>query len=131
MKEVIDIGLPKPAQPFSWATKAAGLLFTAHGPVRSDGSVHTGGIAMQARLTFQNLKMAVETAGSDLSCVAQVLVTLVDVDDVPTVDRVYREFFADSYPNRSTVIAKGLVVPGMRIEIVAYVALPVDRSCAR
>lgn len=62
---------------------------------------------MQARLTFQNLKMAVEAAGSDLSCVAQVLVTLVDVDDVPTVDRVYREFFADSYPNRSTVIAKG------------------------
>lgn len=44
MKEVIDIGLPKPAQPFSWATKAAGLLFTAHGPVRSDGSVHTGAL---------------------------------------------------------------------------------------
>ncbi|EHP37908.1 endoribonuclease L-PSP [Cupriavidus basilensis OR16] len=123
MKEVIDIGLPVPGQPFSWATKAAGLLFTAHGPVRRDGSVDTGDIAQQARLTFENLRMAAEAAGADLSCVAQVLVTLVDAGDVPVVDAVYREFFAMPYPNRSTVIAKALVVPGMRIEIVAYVSL--------
>src|SRR5438445_4169605 len=81
MKEVIDIGLPVPGQPFSWATKAAGLLFTAHGPVRRDGSVDTGDIAQQARLTLENLRMAAEAAGADLSCVEQVLVTLVDAGD--------------------------------------------------
>jgi enamine deaminase RidA (YjgF/YER057c/UK114 family) len=121
---MIDTGLPVPAQPFSWAVSAAGLMFTAHGPVRSDGTVDTGDIAQQARLTFENLRKAAEAAGADLGCVAQVLVTLVEADDVPVVDAVYREFFAAPYPNRSTVIAKALVVPGMRIEIVAYVALP-------
>ncbi len=123
MRKMIDTGLPMPAQPFSWAVSAAGLMFTAHGPVRSDGTGDTGDIAQQARLTFQNLRKAAEAAGADLRCVAQVLVTLVEADDVPVVDAVYREFFAAPYPNRSTVIAKALVVPGMRIEIVAYVAL--------
>lgn len=124
MKQVIETGLPTPAQPFSWATQAAGLLFTAHGPVRPDGSVDTGDIARQARLTFENLKLATEAAGADLNDVVQVLITLLEADDVPVVDAVYGEFFAPPYPNRSTVIAKALVVPGMRIEIVAYVALP-------
>ncbi|MGH8786929.1 MAG: RidA family protein [Cupriavidus necator] len=124
MKQVIETGLPTPAQPFSWATQAAGLLFTAHGPVRPDGSVDTGDIARQARLTFENLKLATEAAGADLNDVVQVLITLLEADDVPVVDAVYREFFAPPYPNRSTVIAKALVVPGMRIEIVTYVALP-------
>jgi len=129
MKEVIDIGLPRLAQPFSWAVKAANLLFTAHGPVRKDGTVAVGGgVAEQARLTFQNLKMAAEAAGADLSCVAQVLITLVNDADVSTVDAVYREFFCEPYPNRSTVIAKALVVPGMRIEIVAYLALPAPQA---
>lgn len=123
MRKMIDTGLPMPAQPFSWAVSAAGLMFTAHGPVRSDGTVDTGDVAQQARLTFENLRKAAEAAGADLRSVAQVLVTLVEADDVPVVDAVYREFFAAPYPNRSTVIAKALVVPGMRIEIVAYVEL--------
>jgi len=123
MRKMIDTGLPMPAQPFSWAVSASGLMFTAHGPVRSDGTVDTGDVAQQARLTFENLRKATEAAGADLQSVAQVLVTLVEADDVPVVDAVYREFFAAPYPNRSTVIAKALVVPGMRIEIVAYVAL--------
>jgi len=124
MIRVVDTGLPSLAQPFSWATSAAGLLFTAHGPVRSDGTIETGDIVDQARLTFENLANAVRAAGTDLASVAQVLITLIDAADVPRVDAVYREFFSAPYPNRSTVIAKALVVPGMRIEIVAYAALP-------
>lgn len=124
MKHVVETGLPALAQPFSWATRAAGLLFTAQGPVHMDGTVDTGDIAQQARLTFANLRRAAEAAGASLDDVAQVLITLVEAGDVAVVDAVYREYFAAPYPNRSTVIAKALVVPGMRIEIVAYIALP-------
>ena len=49
MKEVIDVGLPSLKQPFSWAVKAAGLLFTAHGPVRSDGTIDLCGQRCHAR----------------------------------------------------------------------------------
>ena len=126
MKQVVDTGLPPLAQPFSWAVKARGLLFTAHGPVRADGSIDTGAIEDQARLTFGNLQRAVAAAGGSLEDVTQVLICMTDVKDMPQVDRVYREFFAPPYPNRSSMGVSGLVVPGMKIEIVAYAAIDDD-----
>lgn len=119
---VIDTGLPALAQPFSWAVQAAGLVFTAHGPVRADGSIDTGAIEDQARLTFANLQRTVAAAGCTMQDVAQVLIYMTDVKDMPAIDAVYREFFTPPYPNRSSMGVAGLVVPGMKIEIVAYVA---------
>lgn len=125
MKQVIDIGLPPLRQPFSWAVKASGsMLFTAHGPVREDGGIHTGPIEEQARLTFANLRRAVEAAGGTLADVTQVLIYMTEVADMPAIDAVYREFFEAPYPNRSSMGVAGLVVPGMKIEIVAYAMLP-------
>lgn len=123
MKEVIDIGLPPLRQPFSWATRAAGIVFTAHGPVRPDGSIDTGPITEQARLTFANLQRAVQAAGGSLADVAQVLIYMTDVADMPAIDAVYREFFTPPWPNRSSMGVAALVVPGMKIEIVAYAAI--------
>ena len=124
MKQVIDIGLPPLKQPFSWAVKASGsMLFTAHGPVREDGSIDTGPIAEQARLTFANLRRAVQAAGGTLADVTQVLIYMTDVADMPAIDAVYREFFDAPYPNRSSVAVRGLVAPGMRVEMVVYAAI--------
>ena len=123
MKQVVDTGLPPLAQPFSWAVKARGMLFTAHGPVRPDGSIDTGAIEDQARLSFGNLQRAVAAAGGSLVDVTQVLIYMTDVKDMPQIDRVYREFFAPPYPNRSSMGVAALVVPGMKIEIVAYAAI--------
>jgi len=121
MKEVIDVGLPQFKQPFSWMVRSAGVLYTAHGPVREDGTVDTtGSIEQQARLTFSNLQRAVERAGKTMDDVAQVLIYMTDVADMPAIDAVYREFFRAPWPNRSSA-GVALVVPGMKIEIVAYV----------
>mgnify|MGYP006147503649 FL=1 len=122
MKEVIDVGLPPFKQPFSWMVRSAGVLYTAHGPVREDGTVDTtGSIEQQARLTFSNLQRAVERAGKTMDDVAQVLIYMTDVADMPAIDAVYREFFRAPWPNRSSA-GVALVVPGMKIEIVAYLA---------
>ena len=123
MKEIIDCGLPALAQPFSWAVRGGGLLFTAHGPVRQDGSIDTGTIEAQARLTFANLQRAVQAAGGSLSDVTQVLIYMLDIADMKVIDAVYREFFEPPYPNRSSMAIAGLVVPGMKLEIVAYAAI--------
>ena len=121
MREVIDTGLPPLKQPFSWMVRGAGVLYTAHGPVRADGSIDTGPIEQQARLTFGNLQRAVESAGKTLDDVMQVLIYMTDVTDMAVIDAVYREFFRPPWPSRSSA-GVALVVPGMRIEIVAYVA---------
>ncbi|MDA7414752.1 RidA family protein [Xenophilus arseniciresistens] len=124
MKQVIDAGLPPLKQPFSWAVKATGaMLFTAHGPVRQDGSIDTGSIEAQTRLTFGNLRRTLENAGGTLADVTQVLIYMTDVKDMPAIDAVYREFFEAPYPNRSSAAVAALVVPGMKIEIVAYAML--------
>ncbi|MDM0116926.1 RidA family protein [Variovorax sp. J22R133] len=118
--KVVDVGLPPLGQPFSWAVQAGGLLFTTHGPVCQDGSIDTGPIERQARLTLENLRRAVHAAGARMGDVAQVLIYLTDAGDMAAVDAAYREFFSAPYPNRSSVVVQALVVPGMRIEMVAY-----------
>ncbi len=121
MKQAIDVGLPPLKQPFSWAVKGSGhMLFTAHGPVRKDGSIDTGPIASQARLTFANLQMTMAAAGGSMDDVCQVLIYMTDVADMPAIDAVYQEFFKAPFPNRSSAVVAALVVPRMKLEIVAY-----------
>ncbi len=117
MREVIHTGLPDIGQPFSWATRGGGMLFTAHGPVRADGTIETGPTEQQIALTFDNLAQALRAAGSHSDNVLQVIIYLTDVNDVVCLDNIYRRYFNAPYPNRSTVIVDKLVVPGMKIEI--------------
>jgi len=88
MAEAVDTGLPDVA-PISWATRAGGLLFTAHVPIRADGSFETGTFEDQCRLTLENLQQPVERAGGQMRDVAQV------------------------------IGCSALTVPGMKVEIVA------------
>ena len=57
MREIVATGLPEIGQPFSWATRGGGMLFTAHGPVRADGSIETGAPEQQIALTTLNCSM--------------------------------------------------------------------------
>jgi len=91
--------------------------------VRADGSIDTGPIDQQARLTFANLQRAVEAAGGTLADVTQVLIYMTEAADMAAIDAVYREFFSAPYPNRSSAAVAGLVVPGMKLEIVAYAVI--------
>lgn len=125
MKQVIDVGLPPLKQAFSWAVKAKGdMLFSVHGPVRPDGSIDTGNIEQQARLTFANLQQAVHAAGGTLDNVTQVLIYMTDVADMAAIDAVYREFFAEPFPNRASVGVAALVEPGMKLEVLSYAMIP-------
>ncbi|RYM60321.1 enamine deaminase RidA [Serratia liquefaciens] len=117
MRIIIDTGLPEIGQPFSWATQGGGMLFTAHGPVRADGSIETGAPEKQITLTFDNLAQTLKAANSHSDKVLQVIIYLTDVNDVKLLDEIYKKYFNFPYPNRSTVIVDKLVVPGMKIEI--------------
>ncbi len=119
-KEILDVGLPPLKQPFSWATKKNGFVFTAHGPVCGDGTINTGTIEEQARITFENLQRTLIAAGGTLDDVMQVLIYMTDIADMATIDLIYREFFAEPFPNRSSFAVVALAVPAMKIEIVAY-----------
>ena len=125
MKQVVDVGLPPLKQAFSWAVKAKGeMLFMVNGPVRPDGSIDTGSIEQQARLTFANMQRATQAAGGSLENITQVLIYMTDVADMDIIDKVYREFFSAPFPNRASVGVAALVEPGMKLEVVAYAMIP-------
>jgi enamine deaminase RidA (YjgF/YER057c/UK114 family) len=119
MKEAVKTHLGTPSAPIEWATIADGILYTAQIPLKADGSIETGDIGAQTRVTLDNLKRTVEAAGGTMADVTQVLVYLPDPADFPGMIAVYSEAFPKPYPNRATIVA-GLMVPGAKIEIVAY-----------
>ncbi|MFO1056046.1 MAG: RidA family protein [Dongiaceae bacterium] len=119
MKAAVATGLKAANSPIEWATIADGIIYTAQIPMKADGSIETGEIGKQTELTLANLRRTVEAAGGSMADVTQVLVYLPDAADFPGMNEVYRRSFPQPYPNRATVIAQ-LMVPGARIEIVAY-----------
>jgi len=118
-RKPVKTHLPAVSAPLEWATTADGILYTAQIPNREDGSIETGDIRVQAQLTLDNLRRTVEAAGGSMADVTQVLVYLPDPLDFAGMNEIYAKAFQPPYPNRATIVAS-LMVPGARIEVVAY-----------
>jgi 2-iminobutanoate/2-iminopropanoate deaminase len=112
-------GMAKPKPPYSPVVVSGDTVYTA-GQVAFDGegNLVEGGIAEQTRQVLETLRTCLEAAGCTLDDVVKVTAFLVDLSgDVAAYNEVYREFFAEPYPARSTVQA-GLA-PGVLVEIEA------------
>jgi 2-iminobutanoate/2-iminopropanoate deaminase len=55
--------------------------------------------------------------------VTQVIVFIINASDFLAFNDVYREFFTEPFPSRSTVVVKELLVSGMLIECVVHAYL--------
>jgi 2-iminobutanoate/2-iminopropanoate deaminase len=121
-RSAVRTGLPEVA-PIAWAARAGSQVWTAHVPIRDDHTFETGGIAAQTRLTFENLRRAVEAAGGGLADVTQVVIYLTDVTEAVVVSKVWTEIFEPPYPNRAIIGVAALTVPGIRIELTATAVL--------
>ena len=124
MRKVVATGLPPEPAPFSHAVVSNGVVFTAHLPIRSDGTAETGSASAQADVALSNLKRAVEAAGASLDDVAHVTLFITRIEDKAAIDETYARYFRPPYPSRACIVVQGLVVPGTRLEVVAYAALP-------
>jgi 2-iminobutanoate/2-iminopropanoate deaminase len=124
VRQVVATGLPPEPAPYSHAVISNGVVFTAHLPIRSDGTAETGSAGAQADVALSNLKRAVEAAGASLDDVAHVTLFITRIEDKPAIDEAYARYFRPPYPSRACIVVQGLVVPGTRLEVVAYAAVP-------
>jgi reactive intermediate/imine deaminase len=109
------------ALPFSPAVRAGDFVYLSGQVAMNDqGDIASGGIALQTRVTMDNLRGALALAGCDLSDVIKCTVWLDDARDFWTFNRVYAEFFPDDKPARSTTQAKLMVDAKIEIEAIAY-----------
>jgi 2-iminobutanoate/2-iminopropanoate deaminase len=116
---------PRAIGPYSQATRAHGLLFTA-GQVGFDpatGELVDGGIAEQTERVLQNVRAILEASGLSMSSVVKTTVFLVDMADFAEMNAVYARAFGEHRPARSTVAVAGLP-RGARVEIEAVAVLP-------
>ena len=107
---------PMAAGPYSQAVVADGFVFVAaQGPINPEtGQAEFGDIKSETRRTLLNVQAILQAAGSSLQDVVRVGVFLADLNDFASMNEVYREFFTDEQPARTTV---GVQLPKIKIEI--------------
>jgi 2-iminobutanoate/2-iminopropanoate deaminase len=81
-------------------------------------------VAGQTRIALENTKRVFEAAGTTMAQTIKCTVFLIDVRDFGGMNQAYREFFPTSPPARSTVVVAALVVPGAKVEIECFAAIP-------
>lgn len=116
---------PAPAGPYSHAVVANGFVFVSgQGPVDPETGTMPDAFKDQVRQTLRNVQTILEAAGSNLDDVVKVNAYVTDLTRFAEFNEVYKEFFQNDPPARTTV-ASGLL--GFLVEIDCIAALSEGR----
>lgn len=109
-------GVATPKAPYAPVAIVGDMVYTAgQTGVDASGAVVGGGVEAQTRRALENIRLCLEAAGCSLGDVVKVNAYLTNLDDFPVYNDVYREFFDEPYPARTTV---GASLPsGLLVEI--------------
>lgn len=116
MKDVLRTQLAAPpGGPYSQIVKAGEYVYLAGtGPTRPDGEPVRGSFEQQARQAFDNLRHMAEAAGTSLADAVRVGVYLRDMSHFEQMNGLFREYFGDQPPVRTTL---PVALDGFDIEI--------------
>ena len=119
MKRVVKTAHgPAPQAPYSQAIVANGVVFVSgQGPIDpSNGKIVLGDIRNQTKLVMDNIAAILEAAGSSFEKAVKCSVFLKDINDFAAMNAVYKSYFKDNPPARTTVQA-GDIFGGIGVEI--------------
>ena len=112
---------PAPAGPYSHAVVANGFVFiSGQGPMNPETGTMPDAFADQVRQTFKNVQTILEATGSSLDDVVKVNAYVTDLTRFAEFNDVYKEFFRDDPPARTTVATALL---GILVEVDCIAAL--------
>jgi len=114
---------PTPRGPYSPAVIAGDFIFVSgQGPVDPvTDRMSYGDIQHETRITLKNVERILMAAGASCQDVVKCSVFLRSGDDFKAMNEVYKEFFGEQRPARTTV-AVAFADPTMKVEIdcIAY-----------
>ena len=115
-KVVRTSSAPLPKGPYSQAIISEGLVFVAGQACVNPqtNAFEFGDIQSETRRTLENIRAILEAAGSALKDVVRVGVFLSDMADFAAMNEVYKQFFPEDQPARTTV---GAQLPKIKVEI--------------
>lgn len=127
---------PKPVGPYPHARRVGPFLFVSGmgprqpgtdtipgGPIRDASGPLDYDVAAQTHATLKNIEVVLEASGLTLRDVVDVQVFLVNMDrDFQTFNGVYREYFTEDPPTRTTVEVGALPTPiAVELKVIAWV----------
>ncbi len=115
---------PAAIGPYSQAIKVGNTVWLS-GQIPLDPEtmeIVAGDIAAQATQVFNNLAAVAEAAGGNLQHAVKVNISLTDLGDFATVNKIMAEFFSEPYPARACVQVAALP-RGVAIEVEVIMAL--------
>ena len=115
------IGPPSPI--LSQAIRVGNMVYAA-GQLPSRGAGADTTMQGQTRSTLDNIKRVLESAGTTMANATKCTVFIIDGADFAAMNEVYRTFWQSAPPARTTVIVKGLVMPGAKLEIECNATMP-------
>ena len=107
---------PLPRGSYSQAIVADGFVFVAGQAAvnPTTNELELGDVGSETRRTLRNIQAILEAASSSLGDVVRVGVFLADIKDFDAMNAVYKEFFPQDQPARTTV---GAQLPQIKVEI--------------
>lgn len=107
--------------PFSPAIRAGDFLFmSGMASADEDGKLVPDTFENEARRTYGNVARILGAAGLDFSRVVQVRCYLSDKKDWDAHNRIYREFFSEPFPARTTLIGCLGDLVKYEVDLIAY-----------
>ncbi|HEX4120324.1 MAG TPA: RidA family protein [Verrucomicrobiae bacterium] len=120
-KKINGPGVIRSPLPFSAAIQAGGFVFVS-GMASADetGKIISDTFENEARRTYGNIARVLAAAGLDFSHVVQARCYLADQANWDEHNRIYREFFSQPYPARTTLIGCLGNAVKYEVDVVAY-----------
>lgn len=113
---------PQPKGPYSQAVIHNGILYiSGQIPIepKTNQVIH-GTIEEETETVLKNLKAIIEDAGYTIEDVIKVTCYLTDINEFPKFNEIYKKYFTEKPPARSTVQVSDLVL-GVKVEVDAIV----------
>lgn len=112
----------KSALPFSPGIRAGDYVFVS-GMASADenGQIIHDTFAAEARRTYENLGRVLRGAGLDFGRVVQVRCYLGQQEDWDEHNRIYREYFSEPFPARTTLVGCLGDLVKYEVDCIAYV----------
>lgn len=106
-KKVVITGsnVPKSFLPFSPGILSGRFVFiSGQASVDSEGNIVSGSFEEECNRSFENLKAILEHVGLGMRDVIQVRNYVGRQEDLPAFNEIYKKFFCEPHPARTTLI---------------------------
>lgn len=120
-KKITGSNIPQSHLPFSPAIQSGEYVFVSgQASVDKEGNIVTGTFEEECRRSFENLRLILEAAGLGFEHVVQVRNYVGKQEYLKEFNSIYKEYFKEPYPARTTLIGCLGSLLKFEVDVVAH-----------